>query len=475
MGDELPPRPPDPAQRSVSSPLPGADNMETSGCHESSEGSMTEEMDSDSGYTVVTGRHSKRKLRRTSTSSELMTAGTTAQKVFTVGYIPIKETDNLNMLNRQKLTEYFRRVAINKVKEIRINTRMNVLTVDVTTDGIIDTLKAITVLGNINVRSFLAHGDETTTGVISDVDLEINDSDLRKLLSSTVRIVDIHRIGRSRCVKVVFHCDSLPAHVKVGYVRHRVRPYVPRPLQCHKCQKLGHVSASCKNDVSCKRCGEAHDHVGCKGVLKCANCSGPHDATSNECPKIMHERRVLQTMVRDNSTRREAAASVRRRHRRSRRRRQSRSTSRHNNLQTAQAPPLVPPPQVLTQEEPRPPPVPPRRTNSASEVLPADGWPPLPQIASATNKSADEARGPHATRSEKERQIASTKDKSANEARGPHATHSDEERLASEKVLGMLKHLINSMRRQIAGLQCQSARMVVPVLDVLESLIEVLQ
>ncbi|KAH9370726.1 hypothetical protein HPB48_013967 [Haemaphysalis longicornis] len=169
-----------------------------------------------------------------------------------------------------------------------------------------------------------------------------------------VRILNIHRIGRSRCLKVVFQCASLPASVKVGYVRHRVRPYVPRPLQCHKCQKLGHVSAACKNAVACKRCGDAHDHVKSKGTLKCANCSGPHEATSNECPKIMRER----TMVRDNSTHREAAASVRKRRRSSRRRRrQSRSISRPcRDLETTAAPPLAPlfapPPQVLTQEEP---------------------------------------------------------------------------------------------------------------------------
>ncbi|KAH9375319.1 hypothetical protein HPB48_022672 [Haemaphysalis longicornis] len=123
-------------------------------------------------------------------------------------------------------------------------------------------------------RSFLAHGKETTTGVISDVDPEMNDSDLVQLLSSTVIILDIDRIGRSRYVKVVFQCDSLPASVKVGYVRHRVRLYVPRPLPCHKGKKLGHVSAACKNAVACKWCGDAHDHVNGKGTLKMCKLFG---------------------------------------------------------------------------------------------------------------------------------------------------------------------------------------------------------
>ncbi|KAH9379330.1 hypothetical protein HPB48_008003 [Haemaphysalis longicornis] len=396
MGDNEPARPPDPAQQSASSPLPAADNLESLRCQESSEGSMTEEMDSDSEFTVITGRRLNRKFGRTSMTSEKMAGLTTGPKVFTVGYVPVKEIDNLNTLNRQKLTEYFRRVPVNQVNEIQINARLNVLTVDVTTDGIIENFKAITGLRNFEVRLLLAHGKGTTTGVISDLDQEINGSDLVQLLSSTVRILDIHRIGRSRCVKVVFQCDSLPASVKVGYVRHRVRPYLSWLLQCHKCQNLGHVSAACKNAAACKRCGDAHDHVNWKGTLICANCSGPLEATSTECQKLMYERRVLRTMVRDNSTHREAAASVRTRRRSSRcRRRQSRSIPRPGYLKITAAPPLAPPAQLLTHENPRLLPVPLRRANIASGTVSADDWPPLPQTASAANTSAIVVNGPH--------------------------------------------------------------------------------
>ncbi|KAH9382064.1 hypothetical protein HPB48_016511 [Haemaphysalis longicornis] len=172
-------------------------------------------MDSDSEFTVVRGRRLKREFRRTSTTSETTAAKTTAQKVFMFGYAPVKKSDNVNMVNRQNVTEVFGRVADKNVKETRSNARMNVLMVDATTDGIVDTLKAITGLRNIQVRSFSANWKETTTDIISGVGLEINDSDLVQLLSSTVRILDIQRIGRSRCVKVVFQCDSLPASVKI--------------------------------------------------------------------------------------------------------------------------------------------------------------------------------------------------------------------------------------------------------------------
>ncbi|KAH9372930.1 hypothetical protein HPB48_020068 [Haemaphysalis longicornis] len=165
---------------------------------------------------------------------------------------------------------------------------------------------------------------------------------------------------------------------------------------------------------------------------------------------MMHKRRVLRTMVRDNSTHREAAASVRRRRRSSRRRRRrSRSISCRRDLQTTAAPPLAPHPQVLTQEEPRPPQVTPLRASNASVTVSADDWPLLPQTASAANKLSIVVKGPH--------------DK-----------HSDEERLADEKVLRMLKQLLNTMRKLIAGMESQSAKIVVQVLDALEPLIEAL-
>ncbi|KAH9363389.1 hypothetical protein HPB48_019479 [Haemaphysalis longicornis] len=69
----------------------------------------------------------------------------------------------------------------------------------------------------------------------------------------------------------------------------------------------------------------------------------------------------------------------------------------------------------------------------------------------------------------------SAANKSAIVVKGPHEKHSNEERIADEKVLRMLKQLLNTMRKLIAGLKSQSAKTVVQVLDALESLIEALQ
>lgn len=411
-------------------------------------------MESDSDYTLVQSRHLKRKLRRTSAGSDSTHKSRCDERVFSVGYTPTTAGTNLNSLNRQSLTNFFDRIASGHVREIRINARKNILTVDVSSQAVLEALKSIEVVGNIPVRSFLAYGNDTCTGVVSDVDIDIKDEDLRSLLSSTVRILDIHRFGRSRCIKLVFESDSLPASIKVGYVRHSVRPYVPRPLQCHKCFKLGHVSAVCKSPTSCRRCGGAHQVDSCEtDAMKCANCSGAHEATSKDCPKMAEERQILRKMVRENSTHKEAANSVRKKRRRLRqRRRRSQSKSREKeSLPLSTWMQNVPQREQGRQTQAAPPPVPPRpsRNEASSNVRPtssAVAWPSLPQRASGGDTPS-----------------VLPKSREGNE------------RLENEKMIDMLKQLVNTMRILISGLATPTALSVVKALDAMEPLLAALK
>nr|XP_050046575.1 uncharacterized protein LOC126543503 [Dermacentor andersoni] len=240
MGDGGPQRPPDKASPAVVALFVGSRDITDYRLPDSSDSSAAAEMESDSDYTLVQSRHLKRKLRRTSADSD------STHKTRCDERNPTTAGTNLNSLNRQSLTKCFDRIASGHVREIRINARKDILTLDVSSQAVLEALKAMQLVDNIPVRSFLAYGNDTCTGVVPDVDIDIKDKDLRPLLSSTVRILDIHRFGPSGCIKLVFESNSLPASIKVGYVRHSVRPYVPRPLQCHKCFKLGHVSLYCE-------------------------------------------------------------------------------------------------------------------------------------------------------------------------------------------------------------------------------------
>lgn len=76
-----------------------------------------------------------------------------------------------------------------------------------------------------------------------------------------------------------FHVAGESAYVRVFETRER-------PLQCYKCQKLGHKAYSCpSNQQVCAKCAETgHHHRECVATIpKCVPCGGPHESFSKNC------------------------------------------------------------------------------------------------------------------------------------------------------------------------------------------------
>lgn len=461
MADDPPPLLPSVASSVNCTDQPGCSMDLPSELPGSSSFSDSDDMEFDGGYTEIVSRRLKRKLSKTPTECGPSVCTKRANKsivpakmphqssvskkttneanvseqslTYTISYMPVEE-ENLNSINRQTLTLLLERLVPGQVKEVRINARRNILSVDVSSRATLDKLKTVSVLGNIRVRSFFAHGLNTTAGVISDVDIQIKDMDLVQLLSSSVRITDIHRFGKSRCVKLVFEGTTLPSHVKVGFVRHPVRPYVPRPVQCRKCQKIGHVSAACTSTKTCPRCGGVHDGPTCTIESPvCANCKGPHEATSRECPKVKTEMKILKKMVRDHSTHREAAIAVRRSRRRTR--------SRQKKLSSVN--------DVSTHQEDR-------DRSAAQKPLP-----PAPQEPRLTTPQEDPAEWPLLP----SRTVSSV---TRPPVRPPAVSTTD------DQIRAMLKQLIGTLRLIIAGVDTPIAKAAVQILDAIEPVLATL-
>ncbi|GBN54698.1 hypothetical protein AVEN_206931-1 [Araneus ventricosus] len=76
-----------------------------------------------------------------------------------------------------------------------------------------------------------------------------------------------------------------------------VRPYIPTPLRCFKCQRFGHSKDSCRGTLTYARCAEAgHESSGCTAEEKCVNCKGSHTSFSRSCSswKFEKEEKKLQ-------------------------------------------------------------------------------------------------------------------------------------------------------------------------------------
>jgi hypothetical protein len=65
------------------------------------------------------------------------------------------------------------------------------------------------------------------------------------------------------------------------------RAFEPRygPLQCYRCQELGHKAFSCIKTQICARCAQTgHHHSECRAAIpKCVPCGGPHESFSKNC------------------------------------------------------------------------------------------------------------------------------------------------------------------------------------------------
>ena len=92
-----------------------------------------------------------------------------------------------------------------------------------------------------------------------------------------------------------FATSKLPERVMVGYESAPLRPFIPNPLRCFKCQLYGHHGNACRSSLSyCGKCaGEGHRSDDCTSLVeKCRNCTGAHSTFSRDCPAWKLEKEV---------------------------------------------------------------------------------------------------------------------------------------------------------------------------------------
>ncbi|GFY19399.1 uncharacterized protein TNCV_4127861 [Trichonephila clavipes] len=91
-------------------------------------------------------------------------------------------------------------------------------------------------------------------GVISEPDLlSSSESKVLEELSdqgvTQVRRITIKKnssLFPTKNLILTFNSPKLPSAIKAGYLNSKVRPYIPNPLRCFKCQSFGHSQTSCR-------------------------------------------------------------------------------------------------------------------------------------------------------------------------------------------------------------------------------------
>ena len=183
------------------------------------------------------------------------------------------------------------------VKDIRVNTRRNIVAVEFTeaSSSGLDSLLPITSIGQYAVHCYRPAKDigQVSWGVVGPIHQDV---DLDEMLSSIVcegfTVLHVSRLPRfisgkretSRAVKIGFAGKSLPKRLKVAFMAYDVRPYEEPPLRCYRCQRHGHMASGCTAAVRCLVCGGPHHKDSCSAdTPQCPNCRGSHVASSREC------------------------------------------------------------------------------------------------------------------------------------------------------------------------------------------------
>ncbi|GFX44446.1 uncharacterized protein TNCV_1394671 [Trichonephila clavipes] len=122
-------------------------------------------------------------------------------------------------------------------------------------------------------------------GVISEPDLLTTpDAEILDGFSDQ-GVIQVRRITIKKDATVIptkhmiltFNNPNLPATVKAGYLNCKIRPYVPNPLRCFKCQRFGHSQTACRGQLTCSRCATVgHPSTDCTLEPKCVNCFLSH-------------------------------------------------------------------------------------------------------------------------------------------------------------------------------------------------------
>ena len=106
---------------------------------------------------------------------------------------------------------------------------------------------------------------------------------------------------------LTFASSVLPQTIETGYIKLAVRPYIPNPRRCFKCQRFGHGSQNCRGQQTCARCAiQGHPSDNCTNTPHCANCDGDHAAYSRSCPNWKKEKDIITLKVKENISFKEA-------------------------------------------------------------------------------------------------------------------------------------------------------------------------
>ena len=226
--------------------------------------------------------------------------------------ILIKPMNSDVVYDPKKIGELIRNAPFkDHVIDSRPNKKLGLIAVEIKEDFDVTGIEEITLVKGIEIECTVKKADAIVRyGVIHPLSLEADLEEIKTLITprgsnagSVGKVLAIERLKRragairvdSLSVKITFEGNILPEAISIEWSHYKVSPYVQPPLQCFKCQRMGHVAARCNSQTRCMLCSGNHNRTDCTvdpAEHKCANCKGEHRANDPICPHYKQAKEV---------------------------------------------------------------------------------------------------------------------------------------------------------------------------------------
>ena len=211
------------------------------------------------------------------------------------------------------------------IKDIRTDKKQGIIIAELHEENqemIKELLKIKMLGGTLQVDCEVPKNELYSYGVISPVSPNAAIEELQELMrpnEANVQIIKCERLNKktdqgwvpSSVVKITFTGKNIARAVKIAHSYYPVRPYIPEPIMCYNCQRLGHKSLNCTAKTRCLLCGGNHNKKECSASnLKCVHCAGSHTANSKMCPIIKEARKIESLRAHEGFTYTQAKEKV---------------------------------------------------------------------------------------------------------------------------------------------------------------------
>ncbi|XP_055699006.1 uncharacterized protein LOC129799288 [Phlebotomus papatasi] len=97
---------------------------------------------------------------------------------------------------------------------------------------------------------------------------------------------------------VTFNQPELPKTINAYYHALNIKPYIPNPMRCQKCQRYGHHDSKCRGkEAICGSCSQIKHDGECTHPVKCTSCGEGHVSWYRKCRVFQEEFEIQRIRV----------------------------------------------------------------------------------------------------------------------------------------------------------------------------------